>query len=215
MMRDRLPHISIRIDTPQTEFLRRMEIVALQSGEYLVEPDQAGDSPGETGSLKVVALMVTQHHKLVGSLSADPTDAGRVLVEVTAERWDPEPPTYKTYVAAAHDIFAPLLHMYNHAHGTSRRLNIPTPTETEPQLPEKTEVVFNAFTAKADKHGLQRDDWSRLFDLIWHCTTYNVELAEPDLVRLLRLKGFEEQHARDVARVFAAGQRMLMRKWRG
>ncbi len=215
MMRDRLPNISIRIDTPQTEFLRRMETVALQSGEYLIEPRQAGEPQGEIGSLQVAPLMVTQNHNLIGSLSADATDTGRVMVEVTAERWDPEPPTYKIYVAAAQDIFAPLLHLYNHAHGTSRRLNIPTPTETEPQLPEKTEVVFNNFAAEADQHGLRRDDWGRLFDLIWHCTTYNVELAEPDLVRLLRLKGFDEQHARDVARIFAAGRRMLLRKWRG
>ncbi|MEE9465638.1 MAG: hypothetical protein V3W14_08735, partial [Candidatus Neomarinimicrobiota bacterium] len=162
-----------------------------------------------------VPLMVTPHLNLVGRLSADAADTSRVVVEVTAERWDPQPPTYKTYLAATQDIFAPLLHLYNHAHGTSRRLNIPSPTETEPQLPEKTEVVFNTFATEADKRGLRRDDWSRLFDLIWHCTTYNVEVAEPDLVRLLRLKGFEEQHARDVARIFVAGHRMLLRKWRG
>ncbi len=86
---------------------------------------------------------------------------------------------------------------------------------TEPQLPEIAREVFQAFVSTADKRGLRREDWSRLFDLIWHCTTYNVELAERDLVRLLRLSGFEEDHARDVARIFAGGRRLLLRKWRG
>ena len=87
--------------------------------------------------------------------------------------------------------------------------------QTEPQLPEIAREVFETFAAVADKRGLKREDWSRLFDFIRHCTSYNVELAERDLVRLLRLNGFDEDQARDVARIFASGQGIFLRKWRG
>ena len=165
--------------------------------------------------MQLAPLLVTGHQGLAGFLRPDPHDIRRVLVNITAARWDPEPPTYQAYVEAAHAIFSPLLHSYNQAHGTTRRLNIPSLAQTEPQLPEIAREVFETFVAAADKRGLKREDWSRLFDFIRHCTTYNVELAERDLVRLLRLNGFERDHARDVARIFASGQRMLLRKWRG
>ena len=74
---------------------------------------------------------------------------------------------------------------------------------------------YDELVTLADKRGLKRKDWVRLFDFVWHCTTYNVEVAERDLVRLLRLNGFEEDHARDVAYIFAEGRRILLRKWRG
>ncbi len=209
-MQDRLPHISIRIEIPQGEFLRRFREVALQSGEYLVESVTA---PAE--ELQLAPLLVTGHKGLAGQLRADPEDAQRVTVNITAERWDPDPPTYQSYVDAAHDIFSPLLHSYNQAYGTTRRLNIPSQPHTEPQLPEIAREVFAAFVSAADKRGLKRKDWVRLFDFVWHCTTYNVEVAERDLVRLLRLNGFEEDHARDVAYIFAEGRRILLRKWRG
>ncbi|MCH7522115.1 MAG: hypothetical protein IIB42_10515 [Candidatus Marinimicrobia bacterium] len=209
-MEDRLPHISIRIEIAPREFLRRFRQVALQSGEYLVE---AVTVPTE--ELQLAPLLVTGHQGLAGSLRPDPHDIRRVWVNITAERWDPDPPTYQAYVEAAHAIFSPLLHSYNQAHGTTRRLNIPSLAHTEPQLPEIAREVFQAFVSAADKRGLKREDWSRLFDFIRHCTSYNVALAERDLVRLLRLNGFERDHARDVARIFASGQRMLLRKWRG
>ncbi|MCH7529493.1 MAG: hypothetical protein IH972_08075 [Candidatus Marinimicrobia bacterium] len=209
-MEDRLPHISIRIEIAPGEFLRRFRQVALQSGEYLVETITA-----PTDQLQLAPLLVTGHKGLVGHLHADPNDIRRVWVNITAERWDPEPPTYQAYVEAAHAIFAPLLQSYNQAHGTTRRLNIPSLAQTEPQLPEIAREVFETFVAAADKRGLRREDWSRLFDFIRHCTSYNVELAERDLVRLLRLNGFDEDHARDVARIFASGQGILLRKWRG
>ena len=152
---------------------------------------------------------------MAGPLRADPHNAQGVTVKITAERWDPEPPTYQAYVEAAHAIFAPLLQSYNQAHGTTRRLNIPSLAQTEPQLPEIAREVFETFVAAADKRGLNREDWSQLFDFIRHCTAYTVELAERDLVRLLRLNGFDRDHARDVARIFASGQGILLRKWRG
>ena len=209
-MEDRLPHISIRIEIAPGKFLRRFRQVALQSGEYLVESVTA-----PTDRLKLVPLLVTGHQGLAGSLRPDPHDIRRVFVNITAERWDPEPPTYQAYVEAAHAIFSPLLHSYNQAHGTTRRLNIPSLAHSEPQLPEIAREVFETFAAAADKRGLKREDWSRLFDFIRHCTSYNVELPERDLERLLRLNGFDEDHARDVARIFASGQGILLRKWRG
>ena len=209
-MEDRLPHISIRIEIAPREFLRRFRQVALQSGEYLVKAITV-----PTEELQLAPLLVTGHQGLAGSLRPDPHDIRRVWVNITAERWDSDPPTYQAYVDAAHAIFSPLLHSYNQAHGTTRRLNIPSLAHTEPQLPEIAREVFQAFVSAADKRGLKREDWSRLFDFIRHCTSYNVELAQPDLVRLLRLNGFERDHTRDVARIFASGQRMLLRKWRG
>lgn len=209
-MQDRLPHISIRIEIAPGEFLRRFRAMALQSGEYLVE-----SVTDMTEELQLTPLLVTGHQGLAGQLRADPNDTKRVTACVTAERWDPEPPTYQSYVDAAHAIFSPLLHSYNQAHGTTRRLNIPSLAHTEPQLPEIAREVFETFAAAADKRGLKREDWSRLFDFIRHCTSYNVELAQRDLVRLLRLNGFDEDHARDVARIFASGQGILLRKWRG
>ncbi|MCK4579553.1 MAG: hypothetical protein KAU50_12245, partial [Candidatus Marinimicrobia bacterium] len=196
------------------EFLHRMEQAARKGGEYVVErhPPVKRD---EGSDLKLKPLIVTPHKGLTGWLRPAPDDGKRVLVGVEAATWSPEPLTYNIYVQAAHHVFQSVLQAYNRVYGTSRRLNIPSREETEPYLPEIARERFYEFVGLADKKGLDNEDWSRLYGFIWHCTTYNVELSLRDLDRLLRLSGFDDAHARQVATIFTEGRTMLLHKWRG
>ncbi|UCH11610.1 MAG: hypothetical protein JSU61_06890 [Fidelibacterota bacterium] len=52
-MKDRLPRMSVKIDTTPDEFLRRIETIALQIGEFVVEAER---DPGDTDNLTALNL---------------------------------------------------------------------------------------------------------------------------------------------------------------
>ena len=119
-MKDRLPRMSIRIDTTPEEFLRRIKALALQIGEFIVESERDPAGGDQVATLRLKPILVTQHRELAGHIIVIPASPDRVTVEVHASHWQPDPPTYRAYAAAAREIFKPLLHQYNRKfHGTT------------------------------------------------------------------------------------------------
>ncbi|MBA7630225.1 MAG: hypothetical protein GH143_08265 [Calditrichaeota bacterium] len=112
-MKDRLPRMSIRIDTTPEEFLRRIKALALQIGEFIVESERDPAGGDQVATLRLKPILVTQHRELAGHIIVIPASPDRVTVEVHASHWQPDPPTYRAYAAAAREIFKPLLHQYN------------------------------------------------------------------------------------------------------
>ena len=104
-MKDRLPKISIKTDQPPEQFLRRMEQAAKELGEYLVSLEATNSGKRLTGR----PLQMTQHRGLEGRLISAPGTADRVIVEIHASRWNPDPPTHETYATASRVLLQPLL----------------------------------------------------------------------------------------------------------
>jgi hypothetical protein len=211
-MKDRLPLISIKIDTSPSEFLDRMQQVALQSGQYLVDLQQEVGGEG-TGTLILKPMLVTQHRDLEGSLSATPGSKTHLEVEVHAARWHPDPPTYQVYATAARELFMPLLHSYNLQYRSNRKLNIQSREATEPRLPEVARILFEDFERRAYKSSLHEGDWHRFYRFIRHCSAYNIRLNRDDIHRLLVFTGFSMERAAEIADVYEHGRALL--KMRG
>jgi hypothetical protein len=213
-MKDRLPRMSVKIDTTPAEFLRRIETLAREIGEYIVESEQDLVDRGKVAALKLKPILVSHHRELVGWIIPAPGASNRVALEVHAARWNPEPPTYKVYVAAARELFRPLLHQYNRKYRTSRKLQIQTRAATEPHLPTMTRQVFDGFVDRASKSALRDRDWERFYHFIWHCAAHNVHVTRDDVHRLLVSAGFTIEHAADLADIFEHGRRLLKRGWK-
>ena len=210
-MKDRLPRMSIKVDATPDEFLRRIETLALQSGEFLVDLER--DEQGQGSSVLILKpMLVTQHRELAGWLIAAPGSSGRVSVEVRAARWNPDPPTYQAYVIAAREIFRPLLHQYNRKYRTNRKLQIQSRAATEPRLPTVARQVFDRFADRANKSALRSRDWQRFYHFTWHCTAHNVIVSRDDVHRLLVGAGFSVEHAAGLADIFEHGRRLLVHR---
>ena len=210
-MKDRLPLISIKIDTSSSEFLNRMEHVAMQTGQYLVDLQQEVGVE-QASTLIIKPMLVTQHRDLEGSLSARPTLKARVEVEVHAARWHPDPPTYQVYTVAARELFMPLLHGYNQQYHSNRKLNIQSQEATEPHLPEVAQTLFEDFERRAYKSSLHEGDWHRFYRFIRHCSAYNIRLNRDDIHRLLVFTGFSMERAAEIADVYEHGRALLKMK---
>ncbi len=212
-MKDRLPQISIKIDTSPDEFLRRIEELARQIGEYMVESEHEPAGSGKLGILRLKPILLTQHRELVVSLSVEQKSPDRVNVEVQAARWHPDPPTYRAYVTAARDIIKPLLHQYNLKHHTARKLQVQSREATEPHLPDMAGRLFDRFINLAHKSALRSRDWQRFYHFIWHCAVHNVHINREDVHRLLVNAGFTIEYSANLADIFEHGWALVKRGW--
>ncbi len=213
-MKDRLPRMSIRIDSTPDEFLRRIETLARQIGEFIVQLERDPADGGKVTALHLRPILVTQHRELAGRIIAAPESPDRVTLEVHAARWQPDPPTYRAYVTAAREIFKPLLRQYNRKYHTRRQLQIQSQAATEPHLPAVASGVFDRFVDRANKSALRNRDWQRFYHFTWHCAAHNVHLSRDDVHRLLVSAGFTIEHAADLADIFEHGRAMHKRGWK-
>ena len=213
-MKDRLPRMSIRIDTTPDEFLRRIETLARQIGEFIVESERDPAGGGKVTALHLKPILVTQHRELTGQISVISASPDRVTVDVHAAHWQPDPPTYRAYVAAAREIFKPLLHQYNRKFHSIRKLQVQSQAATEPHLPAMASQVFDRFVDRANKSALRNRDWQRFYHFIWHCAAHNIHLSRDDVHRLLVSAGFTIEHAADLADIFEHGRAMHKRGWK-
>jgi len=213
-MKDRLPLMSIRIDTTPEEFLRRVETLALQIGEFVVETERDPANDSKVIALHLKPILVTQHRELMGRIIVIPASPDRVSVEVRAARWQPDPPTYRAYVAAAREIFKPLLHQYNRKFHSNRKLQVQSQAATEPHLPTVASQVFDRFVDRANKSALRNRDWQRFYHFIWHCAAHNINLSRDDVHRLLVSAGFTIEHAANLADISEHGRQLLKRGWK-
>jgi hypothetical protein len=211
-MKDRLPRMSIKIEADQDEFLRRIETLAKQIGEYIIEMDSNVVDANRVTALKIKPILVTHHRELVGWIIPTPDMADRVDLEVRAARWHPDPPTYDAYVTAAREIFQPLVHQYNQKYQTNRKIRIQSKAATEPRLPVMASQLFDQFADRAHKSALRNRDWERFYHFTWHCTARNVHLSRDDVHRLLVAAGFTIEYAANLADIFEHGRNLLKHK---
>lgn len=70
---------------------------------------------------------------------------GRILVEMRAQWWDPDPPTRVTYCATATELMLPLLRIYNRTYRARHRFRIQKAALKGPQLSPRTKTLFERF----------------------------------------------------------------------
>jgi hypothetical protein len=209
-MEDLLPGITCKVDVPARTFLSRMEKIALQTKAFKVELHE--NIPGYEGfqSLAIEPKAKPVHKDLAGQMIVDPDLPERVVkVEISASRWNPDPPTYEAYAQAARGLFYPLLREYNKQHKDKVFMRLQTRAQLEPKLPTEAQKVFSKFVVCANKSRLHPLDWGRFYDFVWHCHGHNVKLAEQDVQRLLVAAGFTEKKASHIADVFEHGLTLL------
>ncbi|MCK4824782.1 hypothetical protein KA005_54015, partial [bacterium] len=165
-MSDVLPNISVKVDAPPLEFVNRLEPIAEQSGAFDI--DKVLDMPGfgGFGSLNLMPKNTNQHEELVGQIIIYPDEKSRVFIEMRAKRWNPDPPTYKTYIEAARLVFEPLIRAYNKVYNSRRRLNIQAKIVKEPTLPPEIKKRFKTFVICANKSALHTNDWECFYRFI-------------------------------------------------
>jgi hypothetical protein len=207
-MRDRLPDIQIRIGENPHSFLEQMRKVALQAKKFDVELHNNFSGQG-LDILNISPQLSNSHVGLLGQFINNPNKPSIMLVEVRAERWLPEPPTYKTYVEAANEVIKPLLQSYNLTFGTKYRLTIESQKSLEPKLPPRANQRFKEFVTLANKQILHPYDWERFYYFIYACSSRNVKVIQEDVEELLLSSGFSEQNSEEIANVFWHGVSLL------
>lgn len=106
------------------------------------------------------------HEQGGGQLIARPDQPGRVVVEMRAARWAPDPPTRGAYVTAARKLFGPLLRAYNQAYSCSCRLRVARPRKLGSSVSPRTRTLIDRFAILANPTSLHPRDWDRFYGIV-------------------------------------------------
>jgi hypothetical protein len=205
-----LPNISIIADVVPKQFLNRLEQLAKHFSSN-VEIERNSDLPGFDGwDALILTPKNSPIHKDLCSVVFYNTEAGnRIVIEMTAKQWEPDPPTFEAYVNAARSLFDPLIKAYNKRYYAKRRLLIQTNIVKKRVLPPKTTKRFTSFILCANKEALHPFDWKRFYQFINHCHIYRVKLSESSLKRLLIERGFNTEKAEYLSDIYCHGRKLL------
>jgi hypothetical protein len=194
-----LPAIDIAIAGECVDFLREMSEIGMASGRFDVE--RHFDSPARAG-LEVVNFRFREEapHSGVGfQLMSRPDIPGRVLVEVRASRWKPDPPTRAVYCEAARSLVGPLLTVYNRANSKRYRLRIEKTDRNRFRISPRSTALLERFTLLANKTSLHPLDWTRFYGLV---SEGRQEIPEEELRVHLMAKGFSRHSADRLAELY-------------
>ena len=209
-MAEFLPDIDIAVSVPPREFLEQMAGIGEASGKFVVERHYDALNQAGFDVLNFRYLEPNQHTDLGGQLIARPDVAGRVLVEMRAQWWDPDPPTRVTYCDAVTLLMRPLLRSYNLAHSTRYRFRIARVGAKQPKLTARTKTLFERFALLANTSSLHTLDWDRFYDFVRECRQ---ELPEPVVRAHLTKAGFPIEKAERIAEIHTHLWAFKRRKW--
>lgn len=198
-MPDWLPTIDIAVPEEHGAFLRRMGELGVASTRF---ETNAGATHFRSGGIEVRnfrSLQESAHSGLGFQLISRDDIPGRVLVELRAARWNPEPPLRATYIEAARSLVLPLLKAYNAAHSTRYRLRIECTPRDRVIPTARTTALLNRFTLLANKNALHPLDWNRFYQFV---SESRQELPEHEIRILLGSAGFGPNYAAHIAEIY-------------
>lgn len=199
-MPDWLPTIDIAIAGDAKDFLAHMADIGAASSRFRVERHL--DRPGRAG-LEVVNFRFqgdSPHEGLGFQLISRPDIPGRVMIEVRAERWVPDPPTRDAYCEAARSLASPLLSAYNHSHSTRYRLRIERANRDRIRLSARSAALLDRFALLANKTSLHPFDWRRFYELV---SEGRQAIPEQEMRSLLIERGFSPDAAARLAELYS------------
>jgi len=207
-MEDILPDIYIGISEPSRDFIDNFETIIKKEKSFTYNLEKDIDTPNYD-IMSIVPKNNFGHERLFGQLIARPNEKNKIIVEIRAHRWNPEPTNYKDYVSAAKFVFEDLLQKYNSDNKKRYRLNIQSETDTKPKLPSGAKTVFDRFVNNANKTMLHPLDWGRFYSFIRYCHSNKVKIQYEDIMRLLVEESFSEKKAEYLADIFHHGIGLL------
>lgn len=198
-MMDALPNIDIAVSTDLRDFLENMAVIGEQAGHFTVE--RHFDTMGADGIdvINFRYLGASEHDAPGGQLIRRPDKPGRILVEMRAERWEPDPPDRETYCAVANQLMRPLLAAYNRRFAARYRMRIGKPGGKPRKLSPRTRLLFDRFANLANVRSLHPYDWRRFYALV---REGRQELPDSELRRMLVEKGFPREQAERLAEIY-------------
>jgi len=172
-MRELLPGITIKPDTQPRDFIRRIQALLENSGEFNCEIHVNVGDYKEYDILDVIPTWGTPHKDLFGQVIYHPEyDGDRVRIEIRAHRWKPHPPCYDDYVKAARQIFWPILRQYNRKYGARLRLNIQSAHSLEPKMSSLIEKYYLRWVKGPDLFS-HPNDCNRFYQFVKACLRYS------------------------------------------
>jgi hypothetical protein len=140
------------------------------------------------------------HQELGFQLLASPNNPGRVTVEVSAGRWNPDPPTRAAYCEAARGLTGPLLTALNRINSTRYRLRIQRPEAGRFKISQRNLALLDRFALLANTSSLHPLDWKRFYRLVHESRQ---EIPEAEIRSLLIQRGFHRETALRLADLYA------------
>lgn len=187
-----LPDIDLAVAETPLSVIMQISELAIANGNYEVE--NHFDVMGEKGFhiVNFRRSSFSAHEGLGGQLISRLDKPNRVLIEMRAERWNPNPPTREIYCEAARSIFKPLITAYNRVNGARLRMRIENLKSIKKPLSPGTQKLFDRFVLLANKRSLHPRDWEYFYDFI---AASRKQQDEWEVRSLLLAAGFSEQTA--------------------
>lgn len=198
-MTDWLPAIDIAIADEPGAFLVEIAELGRSSNRFDVEHHR--DALGTFGFDAVnFRLREDGLHRALGfQLLAQPASPKRIMVEVRAQRWNPDPPNPEAYCEAARGLVGPLLTAFNRRHSTRYRLRIGQAGNGRFRMSARTKSLFDRFALLANASSLHPLDWGRFYELV---REGRQQIPEAALRGLLRENGFSKVAAESLADLY-------------
>ena len=191
-----LPAIAINIDIPSKDFHEQMAELARKSGDFELQYCSDGMC------LDIINFIPREnlgHDDLHGQLIYDYKKENQISVEIRARAWNPEYPTTKIYLEAAHHIFDDLIKAYNSRNKKRYRMRIVK--EKSPSLPPKATKALKDFVFLANKNCLHKLDWERFYQFVRVCHATRANPPKGLIWGMLSKEGFDDKKAEYIADV--------------
>ena len=205
-----LPGIDIALLVKPRDFLERMAVIGEQTGQFTVERHYDAMEDGALDIVNFRYLGSSPHTEVGGQLIAREDIPRRVLVDMRAHWWDPDPPTRAVYCAAATELMLPLVKTYNRAYAARYRFRIQKTGLKEIKLSPRTKTLFDRFAILANTASLHPFDWDRFYALV---REGRQELPDYELRAMLVARGFSNEKAGHLSEIYTHLWNFKRRKW--
>lgn len=209
-MAELLPSIDISVSIEPREFLERMAVIGEQTRQFTVERHYDAIKNGKLDIVNFRYLGSSPHTEVGGQLIGRDDIPDRVLVEMRAHWWDPDPPTHASYCAAASELMLPLLKIYNRTYDTRYRFRIRNADLKGTKLTSRTKILFERFAVLANTASLHPLDWGRFYAFV---REGRQELPGYELRVMLIARGFSGEKAEHLSEVYVHLWNFKRRKW--
>ncbi|MDF0541167.1 hypothetical protein PX699_02330 [Sphingobium sp. H39-3-25] len=209
-MAEFLPSIDIAVSVEPREFLERMAVIGEQAGQFTVERHYDAIKDGKLDVINFRYLGSSPHMEVGGQLIGRDDLPGRVLVEMRAHWWDPDPLTRASYCTAASELMLPLLNIYNRTYDTRYRFRVQNTVLKAAKLSTRTKMLFERFVVLANTASLHPLDWDRFYALV---REGRQQLPGYELRAMLIARGFSNEKAEHLSEVYAHLWNFKRRKW--
>jgi hypothetical protein len=161
-----LPDIDIAVREDAQAVVAVMADLAEMDSSLIVE--RHAEPLGEKGwhIVNLQSLRPSPHEEAGGQLIVRPDRPARILIEMRAMRWHPDPPRQDAYVAAVRELVAPLLSTYNKVSGQRYRIRIARVRKPVSPLSKRTRTLLDRFAVLANQKSLHPLDWDRFYRFV-------------------------------------------------